>query len=85
MTLCKGYPIPGRDGKKILKIVEGGQFFVDDIFPGVRGCIWPMGMCCWMKLHFDDWITIWGVAFSMLLLEWSHTFLGFGVKENFPK
>ena len=44
-----------------------------------------MGMCCWMKLHFDDWITIWGVAFSMLLLEWGHTFLGFGVKENFPK
>ena len=37
-----------------------------------------MGMCRWMGRHFHDWIDYKGVAFSVELLEWDRTFLGFG-------
>ena len=35
-------------------------------------------MCCWMGSHFHDWIDYNGVAFSIELLEWGHTFSEFG-------
>ena len=35
-------------------------------------------MCCWMGSHFHDWIDYNGVAFSIQLLEWGHTFSEFG-------
>ena len=31
-------------------------------------------MCHWMGWHFHDWIDYNGVAFSIELLEWGHTF-----------
>ena len=34
----------------------------------------------WMGLHYYDWIDYNGVAFSIELLEWGHTFSHFGVK-----
>ena len=37
-----------------------------------------MGMCRWMGSHFHDWIDYNGVAFSIELLEWGHTFSDFG-------
>ena len=36
-----------------------------------------MGMCHWMGSHFHDWIGYNGVAFSIELLEWAHTFSDF--------
>ena len=36
-----------------------------------------MGMCHWMGSHFHDWNDCNGVAFSIELLEWGRTFLGF--------
>ena len=36
-----------------------------------------MGMCRWMGSHFHDWIDYNGVAFSIELLEWGHTFSDF--------
>ena len=41
-----------------------------------------MGMCCWMGLHFQDWIDYNGVALSLELLEWQGTFWGFGGSGN---
>ena len=35
-------------------------------------------MCRWMGSHFHDWIDYNGVAFSIELLEWGHTFSEFG-------
>ena len=32
------------------------------------------GMCRWMGSHFHNWIDYHGVAFSIELLEWGHTF-----------
>ena len=40
-----------------------------------------MGMCRWMGSHFHDWIDYNGVAFSIELLEWGHTFSDFWVKN----
>ena len=34
-------------------------------------------MCRWMGSHFHNWIDYHGVAFSIVLLEWGHTFSGF--------
>ena len=34
-----------------------------------------MGMCHWMRSHFDEWIDCNEVAFSMKLLEWGRSFL----------
>ena len=31
-------------------------------------------MCGWMGSHFHDWIDYNGVAFSIELLGWGHTF-----------
>ena len=39
-------------------------------------------MCRWMGSHLHDWIDYNGVAFSLELLEWDPTFLGFGGSEN---
>ena len=40
-----------------------------------------MGMCCWMGLHFHEWIDLNEVAFSRELLEWGCIFfLFFGVR-----
>ena len=36
-----------------------------------------MGMCCWMRLHFHEWIEYNEVAFSRELLEWGRTFFDF--------
>ena len=36
----------------------------------------------WMGLHFHGWIDYSGVAFSLELLEWDHTFLAFRGSEN---
>ena len=36
-----------------------------------------MGMCCWMGSHFHGCIDYNGVAFSIELLEWGHTFSDF--------
>ena len=36
-----------------------------------------MGMCCWMRLHFHEWIEYNEVAFSRELLEWGRTFFWF--------
>ena len=33
-----------------------------------------------MGSHFHDWIDFYGVAFSIELLEWGHTFSDFGGK-----
>ena len=41
-----------------------------------------MGMCCWMGLLFHDWKDQNGVAFSVELLEWGHTFLDFWGKRK---
>ena len=38
-------------------------------------------MCRWMGSHFHDWSDYNGVAFSMELLEWGHTFSDFGGKK----
>ena len=35
-----------------------------------------------MGSHFHGWIDCNGVAFSLELLEWDWTFLGFGGSEN---
>ena len=35
-------------------------------------------MCRWMGSHFHDWINDNGVALLIELLEWGHTFSGFG-------
>ena len=40
-----------------------------------------MGMCCWMGLHFHEWIDYNGVAFSTEVLEWGRIFLGFWGKN----
>ena len=40
-----------------------------------------MGMCRWMGSHFHDWIDYNGVAFSIELLQWGHTFSDFWVKN----
>ena len=37
-----------------------------------------MGMYRWMGSHFHDWIDYNGVAFSIELLAWGHTFSDFG-------
>ena len=37
-------------------------------------------MCCWMGLHFHNWIDYNGVAFSTELLEWGRKFSDFGGK-----
>ena len=42
-----------------------------------------MGMCRWMGSHFHDWIDYNGVAFSIELLKWGHTFSDFGGKRVF--
>ena len=48
---------------------------------GGGGGVFPyerlMGMCRWMGSHFHDWIDYNGVAFSIELLEWGHTFSDF--------
>ena len=36
-----------------------------------------MEMCCWMGMHFHNWIDYHGVAFSIVLLEWGRTFSDF--------
>ena len=46
----------------------------------VLPCKRVMGMCCWMGLHFHNWIDYNGVAFSTELLEWGHKFSDFGGK-----
>ena len=38
-------------------------------------------MCHWMGSHFHDWSDYNGVAFSMELLLWGHTFSDFGGKK----
>ena len=38
-------------------------------------------MCRWMGSHFHDWIDYNGVAFSIELLEWGHTFSDFWGKK----
>ena len=38
-------------------------------------------MCRWMLSHFHDWIDYNGVAFSVELLEWGHTFSDFWGKK----
>ena len=40
-----------------------------------------VGMCRWMVSHFYDLIDYNGVAFSIELLEWGHTFSDFGGKK----
>ena len=42
-----------------------------------------MGMCRSMGSHFHDWIDYHGVAFSIELLEWGHTFSDFWGKVLF--
>jgi len=37
-----------------------------------------MGMRRWMGSHFHDWIDYSRVVFSIELLEWGHTYRGFG-------
>ena len=48
--------------------------------PGGGGKLLPynrlMGRCCWMVLHFHDWIDDNGVTFS-IELEWDRTFSDF--------
>ena len=34
-------------------------------------------MCHWVGSHFHEWIDYNGVAFSLELLEWGHTFSEF--------
>ena len=41
-----------------------------------------MGMFCWMGSHFHGWIDYNGLAFSIDLLEWGHTFSAYLYKEN---
>ena len=36
-----------------------------------------LGMCCWMGLHFHNWIDYSMVTFLVELLEWGRTFSGF--------
>ena len=39
-------------------------------------------MCHWMGSHFHGWIDYNGVAFSIELLEWGHTFSEFlGIRK----
>ena len=40
-------------------------------------------MCRWMGSYFHDWIDYHGVAFSIELLEWGHTFSDFWGKMLF--
>ena len=40
-----------------------------------------MGMCRLMRSHFHEWIDYNGVAFSIELLEWGHTFSNFWSKR----
>ena len=40
-------------------------------------------MCRWMGSPFHDWIDNNGVAFSIELLEWGHTFWDFWVRQFF--
>ena len=42
-----------------------------------------MGMCHWMGSHFHDWIDYNGVAFSIELLGWGHSFWDFGSQKEF--
>ena len=42
-----------------------------------------MGMCRWMGSYFHDWIDYHGVAFSIELLGWGHTFSDFWGKMLF--
>ena len=44
-----------------------------------------MGTCRWMGSHFHGWIDYNGFLFSLELLEWDSTFLGFGGSENSGK
>ena len=44
-----------------------------------------MGTCRWMGSHFQSWIDYNGFLFSLELLEWDSTFLGFGRSENSGK
>ena len=53
------------------------HFFVWLTGGGARPGNRLMGMCRWMRLHFYNWIDYNGVAFSIELLEWGHTFSGF--------
>ena len=50
---------------------------------GLLPCKRPIGMCRWMGSHFHDWIDNNGVAFSIELLEWGHTFWDFLGKTVF--
>ena len=40
-------------------------------------------MCCWMGLHFHDWIDYNGVTVSQELLEWVSHFPDLRVKKIF--
>ena len=40
-------------------------------------------MCRWVESHFHDWIEYYGVAVSIELLEWGHTFSDFWGKKIF--
>ena len=42
-----------------------------------------MRMCRWVGSHFHDWIEYYGVAVSIALLEWGHTFSDFWGKKIF--
>ena len=58
--------------KKILEEPRG------DVLPYTR----LMGMCYWMESHFHNWIDYNGLAFSIDLLEWGHTFSAYLYKEH---
>ena len=47
-------------------------------FKKVVTCNKGKGMCCWFGWHFHDSLSYNGVTFSIELLEWGHTFSGFG-------
>ena len=86
-----------REGFKIVRWHKGSRWWhkgsrylniiwPSSLFPGRGGlpCKELMGMCHSMGSYFHNWIDYNGVAFSIELLEWGHTFSRFlGVRQFF--
>ena len=78
----KDKTLPNLGPNKIKTLVFGSlQTNIGGVAPPWWGGVLPykslMGMCRWMGWHFHDWIDYNGVAFSIELLEWGHTFKDF--------
>ena len=72
-----------REGFKMVRWHKGSRYlniiWPSSMFPERGGlpCKELMGMCHSMGSYFHKWIDYNGVAFSIELLEWGHTFSGF--------